>query len=168
MKYLIYTNSIEAQNRADLVLEDMGGSDEQTNKYCDVIKHTADNLWAVVVDTRLAKYFTPTEIDSAIPLTYDWFPIIDDISAVGYRRISAKGTIVVKSSPGILREVIIGIAGTSNNKIIIYDNIVNSGAVIQQLSTAAIGEYSLNVNFNIGLTISNTLGTSADFTVYYE
>lgn len=168
MKYLVYNTLEEAQLRADIILEDMGGADEFTTKYCDIVKHAASDLWAVPVDMRLQQYFTSNEIDSAVILTYDWFPIINEEPTIGYKRINTKGTVIISSIPGILRKLIIGMPGNSGNKIIIYDNITNSGTVIQQLLTTDNIEYSFNVKYNIGLTISNTLGTSADFTVYYE
>lgn len=167
MKYLIYNNEVQAQLRADKCFDDLVNKTGTTN-YCDVIKHTADDLWAVVVDMRTDYLFTAQELIDAVDLTYDWFPVIDDGSTVGYSRIKIKGTTEIKTGAGILRKVVIGIAGTTGNKLIIYDNTINSGVIIQQLSTAIVGEYDLNVAFTIGLTVVSTLGTSADFTVYYE
>lgn len=167
MKYLIYTNEAQAQQRADECFSDMINV-EGTTSYCDLIKHTADDLWAVIVDTRTSYLFTAQELIDATELTYDWFPVIPDTNPTGYKRINTKSTNIIKIGSGIIRSLIVGIAGTNGNKIVIYDNTTNSGTVIQQISTSVIGEYDLNVEFTIGLTVVSTLGTSADFTIYYE
>ena len=167
MKYLIYTNEAQAQQRADECFSDMINV-EGTTSYCDLIKHTADDLWAVVVDMRTSYLFTPQELLDAVELSYDWFPIIPDDNPTTFKRINTKSTNIIKIGSGIMRSLIVGIAGTNGNKIVIYDNTTNSGTVIQQISTSVIGEYDLNVEFTIGLTVVSTLGTSADFTIYYE
>lgn len=168
MKYLIYTNEAQAQLRADQAFNDAQYTDVITTKYCDVIKHTADDLWAVVVDMRMSQLFTAQEISSAQELTYDWFPIIDDGNPLGYRRMNTKSTVLIKAGSGILRKIVIGIAGTSANKIICYDNLVAAAPIIQQVSGLIVGEYNLNAQFNNGLTVTSVTGTSADFTVYFE
>jgi hypothetical protein len=167
MKYLIFNNESQANLRSDKCFDDLINKDGTTS-YCDVIKHTADDLWAVIIDNRTEYLFTPQELLDAVNLTYDWFPVIDDGSTVGYSRIKIKGTTVIKTGAGIIRKVIVGIAGSGGNKLILYANTINSGIIIQQLSTSIAGEYDLNVDFIIGLTVQNTIGTSADFTVYYE
>lgn len=167
MKYLIYTNEIQANLRADKCFDDLINKDGTTS-YCDVIKHTADDLWAVVVDNRTEYLFTPQELLDCVNLTYDWFPIIPDTDPTGYKRINTKSTNIIKTGAGILRKIVIGIAGTGGNKIVVYNNTTNTGSIIQQLSTSVIGEYDLNVDFTIGLTIVCSLGISSDFTVYYE
>ena len=167
MKYLIYTNEVQAQQRANECFSDMINV-QGTTSYCDLIKHTADDLWAVVVDMRTSYLFTPQELLDAVELSYDWFPVIPDTNPTGYKRINTKSTNIIKIGSGIIRSLIVGIAGTTGNKIVIYDNTTNSGTIIQQISTSVVWEYDLNVEFTIGLTVVSTLGTSADFTIYYE
>jgi hypothetical protein len=167
MKYLIYNNELEAQIRADKCFDDMQNK-EGTTSYCDVIKHTADDLWAVVVDSRVEYLFTPQELIDSQNLDYTWFTIIPDTNPTGYKRITTKSTNIIKIGAGILRSIVVGNAGSGGNVITIYDNISAVAPVIQMFLNAQANEYQLNTSFNTGLTVKSSTGTAADFTVYYE
>ena len=167
MKYLIYTNEAQAQQRADECFSDMINV-EGTTSYCDLIKHTADDLWAVVVDMRTSYLFTPQELLDAVELSYDWFPIIPDDNPTTFKRINTKTTNIIKIGSGILRSLVVGVAGSGGNTITIYNNTSASVPIIQVFTNIQVDQYDLNVNFTTGLTVKSALGTSADFTVYYE
>jgi len=167
MKYLIYTNEAQAQQRADECFSDMINV-EGTTSYCDLIKHTADDLWAVVVDMRTSYLFTPQELLDAVELSYDWFPIIPDDNPTTFKRINTKTTNIIKIGSGILRSLVVGVAGSGGNTITIYDNTSAIAPIIQVFTNIQVDQYDLNVNFTTGLTVKSSLGTSADFTIYYE
>jgi len=167
MKYLVYTNEAEAQLRADKCFDDLLNK-EGTTAYCEVIKHTADDLWAVVIDTRVEYLFTAQELIDAVDLTYDWFPIIPDDNPTTFKRINTKTTNIIKIGSGILRSLVVGISGSGGNTITIYNNTSATAPVLQVFTNIQAGQYDLNVNFTTGLTVKSALGISADFTIYYE
>lgn len=167
MKYLVYNNEIEAQLRADKCFDDLINKDGTTS-YCEVVKHTADNLWAVVVDMRTSYLFTAQELIDAVDLTYDWFPLIPDDNATTFKRINTKTTNIIKIGSGILRSLVVGVSGSGGNTITIYNNTSAAAPVLQVFTNTQADQYDLNVNFTTGLTVKSALGTSADFTIYYE
>ena len=67
----------------------------------------------------------------------------------------------------IMKKIIFN--NTSGTNITIYDNTAASGAVVGIITTttSAIGEWTFNVPFSIGLTIVTT-GNSLDATIIYE
>lgn len=71
-KYIIYSAQTEAVNREQKVTDDAMFSDGYTTRYCDIIKHVNQDLWAVVIDKFYIEYFTQQEIDSAIQLDSSW------------------------------------------------------------------------------------------------
>jgi len=167
MKYLIYSNEAQADLRNQKCFDDLINK-EGTTSYCDIIKHTADDLWALAVDIRTSYLFTAQELLDAVDLTYDWFPIIPDDNPTTFKRISTKTTNILKIGSGILRSIVVGIAGSGGNTITIYNNTSASVPIIQVFTNIQAEQYDLNVNFTTGLTIKSSLGTSADLTVYYE
>jgi hypothetical protein len=72
-KYIIYSAQTEAVNREQKVTDDAHFSDGYTTRYCDILKHPTENLWAVVIDIYYTQLFTQEEIDSSVELTPDWF-----------------------------------------------------------------------------------------------
>jgi len=167
MKYLIYNNELEAQLRNQKCFDDLINKTGTTN-YCDVIKHTADNLWAVVVDTRVDYLFTAQELIDAVDLTYDWFPVLPDDNPTTFKRINTKTTNILKIGSGILRSIVVGVSGSGGNTITIYNNTSATAPIIQVFTNIQADQYDLNVNFTTGLVVKSALGTSADLTVYYE
>lgn len=72
-KHLIYNTQIEAINREVKATNDAHFSDGYTIKYCDILKHPTQELWAVIIDKNYFHLFSQTEIDSAIELGDDWY-----------------------------------------------------------------------------------------------
>ena len=73
LKYIIYSAQTEAVNREQKVTDDANFSDGYTTRYCDIIKHVSQDLWAVVIDKYYTELFTQEEIDSSVELTPDWY-----------------------------------------------------------------------------------------------
>jgi hypothetical protein len=72
-KHLIYTTEIEAINREEKAINDANFSDGYTIKYCDILKHPTEKLWAIIIDKNYYHLFTQIEIDSAVELSNDWY-----------------------------------------------------------------------------------------------
>lgn len=72
-KYIIYITQTEAVNREQKITDYANFSDGYTTRYCDIIKHPTENLWAVVIDKYYTELFTQEEIDSSVELTPDWY-----------------------------------------------------------------------------------------------
>lgn len=77
MKYLIYDNLEQAQQRCDKAFADMQCQDINTTAYAVPVKHISQELWAVPIDDNYLFLFTEKEISEAQELTPDWFPKID-------------------------------------------------------------------------------------------
>jgi len=71
-KYIIFDTIISATNREQKVVDDAHFSDGYTTKYCDIIKHPTQNLWAIIIDENYKHLFTQSEIDNSIELSTDW------------------------------------------------------------------------------------------------
>jgi hypothetical protein len=72
-KYIIFDTIISATNREQKVVDDAHFSDGYTTRYCDILKHPTQNLWAVVIDVYYTQLFTQEEIDNSVELTPDWY-----------------------------------------------------------------------------------------------
>lgn len=72
-KYVIYSTQTEAINREQQITDDAMFSDGYTTRYCDIIKHINQDLWALIIDTNYTHLFTQDEIDNSVYLTPDWF-----------------------------------------------------------------------------------------------
>jgi hypothetical protein len=81
-------------------------------------------------------------------------------------RISASGTNVVKSGPGVLHSITINTATAGT--ITIYDNVAGSGTVIATITVTAAVTVTLTYDavFALGLTVVSSANT--DFTVSYN
>ena len=71
-KYIIYNTQTEAVNREQKVTDDANFSDDYTTRYCDVLKHPTENLWAVVIDKFYTQFFTQEEINNSVELDSTW------------------------------------------------------------------------------------------------
>jgi hypothetical protein len=72
-KYIIYSAQTEAVNREQKVTDDAMFSDGYTTRYCDILKHPTENLWAIIIDENYKHLFTQNEIDNSIELSTDWY-----------------------------------------------------------------------------------------------
>jgi len=72
-KYLIFNTLSEASIREQKVVDDAHFSDGYTTRYCDILKHPSQNLWALMVDPNYMHLFTQDEINNSVYLTADWF-----------------------------------------------------------------------------------------------
>jgi len=72
-KYVIYTAQTEAIIREQQITDDAMFSDGYTTRYCDIIKHINQDMWALIVDPNYIHLFTQDEIDNSVYLTADWF-----------------------------------------------------------------------------------------------
>lgn len=82
-----------------------------------------------------------------------------------YGHISANGTNVIKSGPGVLHAIVYNTAGATATATV-YDNTAGSGTVIAVLGTTA-GTFAYDVGFKTGLTIVTAGTTAGDMTVIY-
>lgn len=73
MKYLIFTNELFAQQRADKATEDCNFTDGITKNYCNVLKHPTEDKWAIIIDKTYLHIFTEQELNNSQELTEDWF-----------------------------------------------------------------------------------------------
>ena len=87
-----------------------------------------------------------------------------------YTKITSSTTTVVKTTPGLLRKVIVSGPGTTWT-IQIFDNTAGSGTAIFGATAVTIPAagtiLTFDVNFNIGLTVV-TSGTAGEITVTWE
>ena len=72
-KYIIFNNFTEINIREQKVVDDAHFSDGYTTRYCDIIKHINQDMWALIVDPNYIHLFTQDEIDNSVYLTADWF-----------------------------------------------------------------------------------------------
>ncbi len=84
-----------------------------------------------------------------------------------YSRINTNTTLTVKSGVGTLAAITVGVAGTATT-VTIYDNTAASGSVIAVLNTAVNTTYTLNTQFNAGLTVVTAGTTPADLSISYK
>jgi len=71
-KYIIYSAQTEAVNREQKVTDDANFSDGYTTRYCDILKHPTEDLWAVIIDKFYTQFFTQEEIDNSVELDSTW------------------------------------------------------------------------------------------------
>jgi len=86
-----------------------------------------------------------------------------------YANINTNTTTTVKSGAGVLKRIVVNIAGASSNTCTIYDNTSGTGTIIGTIDpvhTQIVFEY--DVVFNTGLTIVTATGTAADLTIVYQ
>ena len=83
------------------------------------------------------------------------------------KRTVANETVVLKSGPGTLHYVTVGVVGTTSS-VIFYDNTAASGTVLANLATTGLTTFTLAVAFNIGLTYVTSGGAAADITISYK
>jgi len=86
-----------------------------------------------------------------------------------YENINTNTTTTVKSGSGVLKRIVVNMAGASSNTCTIYDNTSGTGTIIGTIDpvhTQIVFEY--DVVFNTGLTIVTATGTAADLTIVYQ
>lgn len=86
-----------------------------------------------------------------------------------FSNINTNTTTTVKSGSGVLKRIVVNIAGASSNTCTIYDNTSGTGTIIATIDpvhTQIVFEY--DVVFNTGLTIVTATGTAADLTIVYQ
>ena len=83
------------------------------------------------------------------------------------KRTAANETVVLKSGPGTLHYVTVGVVGTTS-AVIFYDNTAASGTVLANLATTGLTTFTLAVAFNTGLTYVTSGGAAADITISYK
>lgn len=86
-----------------------------------------------------------------------------------YKNINTHTTTTVKSGSGVLKRIVVNMAGASSNTCTIYDNTSGTGTIIGTIypvHTQIVFEY--DVVFNTGLTIVTATGTAADLTIVYQ
>lgn len=84
-----------------------------------------------------------------------------------YKRSAANETVTLKTGPGRLTHVTVGVAGTTS-AVIFYDNTAASGTVIANISTLAAETFTLNVAFTTGLTYVTSGGAAADISISWQ
>ena len=86
-----------------------------------------------------------------------------------YENINTNTTTTVKSGSGVLKRIVVNMAGAYSNTCTIYDNTSGTGTIIGTIDpvhTQIVFEY--DVVFNTGLTIVTATGTAADLTIVYQ
>ena len=83
------------------------------------------------------------------------------------KRTTANETVTLKSGPGTLHYVTVGVVGTTSS-VIFYDNTAASGTVLANLATTGLTTFTLGVSFNTGLTYVTSGGAAADITISYK
>jgi predicted small lipoprotein YifL len=83
------------------------------------------------------------------------------------KRTAAKETVTLKSGPGTLHYVTVGVVGTTSS-VIFYDNTEASGTVLANLTTTVLTTFTLGVAFSTGLTYVTSGGAAADITISYK
>lgn len=84
-----------------------------------------------------------------------------------YTRSNSNQTVTLKTGPGRLTHVTVGVAGTTS-AVIFYDNTVASGTVIANLTTTGLQTFTLNAAFTTGLTFVTSGGAAADITISWQ
>jgi hypothetical protein len=83
------------------------------------------------------------------------------------KRTAANETVTLKSGPGTLHYVTVGVVGTTSS-VIFYDNTAASGTVLANLTTTGLTTFTLGVAFSTGLTYVTSGGAAADITISYK
>ena len=87
-------------------------------------------------------------------------------------RINTSTTTLVKTGPGTLKRITVGIKGTIGtiaSLVTIYDNIVAAGTIIGVIDSLTLsGSFEFDVDFSTGLTIVTTGTVAPDITVIYR
>jgi hypothetical protein len=84
-------------------------------------------------------------------------------------RISTNTTTVLKLGSGTLQNITICNTPSNNNTITVYDNTAGSGTVLMVITGGGNGNFPMDLDFSIGLTIVTATGaTPADFVVTYD
>lgn len=83
------------------------------------------------------------------------------------KRTAANETVVLKTGPGTLHYVTVGVVGTTST-VIFYDNTAASGTVLANLTTTGLTTFTLGVSFSTGLTYVTAGGAAADITISYK
>lgn len=83
------------------------------------------------------------------------------------KRTAANETVTLKSGPGTLHYVTVGVVGTTSS-VRFYDNTAASGTVLANLATTGLTTFTLGVGFNTGLTYVTSGGAAADITISYK
>jgi hypothetical protein len=92
---------------------------------------------------------------------------VSAVAGHGYKNITANGTTVVKSGPGILHGITVNKLGSAST-LQIFDNTAGSGTLIGTLNTA-VAQASLiyDVAFSVGLCVVLAGTTAPDVTLSY-
>ena len=82
---------------------------------------------------------------------------------------TASTTIVLNSSPGVLKRVLVTSSGKTGAITTIYDNTAGSGEIIAVINTSSvIGELPFDVTYDIGLTVVTSSLPPGDITIIYK
>lgn len=86
------------------------------------------------------------------------------------RNLNANGAVVVRTGPGTLSRIIIGVKGADGNRCIVYRNNTNSIAdkVFEFDTTERTGAIEFNMEFYKGLTLELVGGTPAYILAMYQ
>ena len=84
-----------------------------------------------------------------------------------YARVTTNTTATLKTGPGTLAHVTVGVVGTTS-AVIFYDNTAASGTVIANLTTTGLQTFTLNAAFSTGLTYTTSGGSAADISISYK
>jgi len=82
-------------------------------------------------------------------------------------RITTNTTQTLKTGPGILSRLTVGIPGTATT-ITIYDNTTASGTIIAVVNTVQVASMYFDAEFTTGLTVVTAGTTPADLSVGYK
>jgi hypothetical protein len=80
-----------------------------------------------------------------------------------YKNIAGAATTTVKSGAGILHAICVNTVGTT---MVFFDNTAGSGNKIGSWTSTAIGCWTMDVQYTVGLTVV-TVGTS-DITIAFQ
>ena len=85
-----------------------------------------------------------------------------------FANIATSTTTTLKTGAGVLHTITVWNGGATAPSITVYNNTAGSGAIIGTFTPPAIGTFTLNVAFTIGLTIVTAGTTPVNVTVSYR
>lgn len=85
------------------------------------------------------------------------------------QRLNAAATTTLKTGPGILHGITIGLLGTVASTVTVYDNTAASGTILAVVNSLLLsGSFLYDIPFTTGLTIVVTGTVAPDLTVMYR